>query len=446
MNPYQQMASTMSQAGIGSVGGKPMTSGAQRIQDMFRESRRDRNKKAKSLPDYAPPTVSSSEEMSQGIAKALDPLTAYGSRSSDPRVFLEDPILQETGGPRFSPITGQIYTSEPMSSAVDGLIDAHEYRHLALNELRNVMGQRNPAENIYKYGQPMMDAVNSALNFSGSSSQYLKEPILEERFVELFDPVALDEGPYGKSHLSSTQDAFNFLAMISEDAGASQLQSPELRNAVQDVFAGRMSMDDFLSLPQVQEVGEIIDENTSNFGQQYLEIINDPRQIMPVMQNLGTFLNRLPAPRAATGEIRPEFSNAERLLNYYKSQTGEGYSSQRNPYKSEEEKERVGQMLFNMKDRLGFEIGRHKVNPKQFEELMFPKATDNDLLKGIGSLNSRSMQVRETPLDIQGTIDFLNRKRFFEIKDSLSKRFEGSQLEYLLDKQAKELNIERPDK
>jgi len=292
----------------------------------------------------------------------------------------------------------------------------------------------------------MMDAVNSALNFSGSSSQYLKEPILEERFVELFDPVALDEGPYGKSHLSSTQDAFNFLAMISEDAGASQLQSPELRNAVQDVFAGRMSMDDFLSLPQVQEVGEIIDENTSNFGQQYLETINDPRQIMPVMQNLGTFLNRLPAPRAATGEIRPEFSNAERLLNYYKSQTGEGYSSQRNPYKSEEEKERVGQMLFNMKDRLGFEIGRHKVNPKQFEELMFPKATDNDLLKGIGSLNSRSMQVRETPLDIQGTIDFLNRKRFFEIKDSLSKRFEGSQLEYLLDKQAKELNIERPDK
>jgi hypothetical protein len=409
-----------------------------------------------SFPDYGPPSVSSglsAYEISEALGGgSLDPLTAYGRRDSDPRVFLDNDLLESTGGPRFLPITGQIYTSEPMSSAVGGLIDDHEYRHLALNELRNVMGQRNPAENIYKYGQPMMDAVNSVLNFSGSVNQYNKMPTLEEKFVELFDPPALDEGPYGGGHLSDPNDIFSRLAMVTEDAGSSQLQSPELRGGVQDVLAGRMSMDDFLSLPQVQEVGKIIDENTGNFRQQFLESINDPRQIMPVMQGLGTFLDRLSAPRAATGETRPEFSDAERLLNYYKSQTGEGYSSQRNPYKSEEEKARVGQMLFNMKDDLGFVLGRHEVNPNQFEEIMFPTNTNNNVSMGIGSFNplrnieQGSMQVRETPLDIQDTIDFLNRKKFLEIKDSLSKSFGGAQLEYLLDKQAKELNIERPDK
>lgn len=318
--------------------------------------------------------------------RALDPLTAYGRRGSDPRVFLEDTRLQETGGPRFFGKTGQIYTSKPMSSAVDGLIDDHEYRHLALNELRNVMGQRNPAENIYKYGQPMMDAVNSVLNFSGSVNQYNKMPAVEEKFVELFDPPALDEGPYGKGHLSDPADIFNKLAMITEDAGSSLLQSPELRGAIQDVLAGRMSMDDFLSLPLVQEIGKIIDENTGNFNQQFLESINDPRQIMTVMQGLGTFLDRLPAPRSATGETRPEFSDAELLLNYYKSKTGEGYSSQRNPYKSEEEKARVGQMLFNMKKRLGPVIGRYEVNPAQFEEIMFPRNKNKPVSRGIESL------------------------------------------------------------
>ncbi len=384
---------------------------------------------------------------------ALDPLTAYGRRGPDVRRFFDDSELQDTGGPRFLPITGQIYTSEPMSSAVGGLIDDHEYRHLALNELRNVMGKRNPAENIYKYGQPMMDAVSDILDFSGSRTQgkNLRDILREEKFVELFDPPALDEGPYGRDHLSTIdpRTVFEQLAMIDEDAGSVQLQSPELRGGIQDVLAGRMSMGDFFNLPQVQEVARIIDENPENFRPEFLKTINDPRQIMPVMQGLGTFLDRLPAPRAATGEIRPEFSDAERLLSYYKSQTGEGYSSMKN--KSPEERRRLSKILVDLQEGLGGVLGGSRLNPKQFEKFMFPTATNNNVSEGMGSVEQGAMQVRDIPLDIQAYIDDLSARapivEFNNLKGQMiAGGSRGANLEFALDNLARRLGIERPDK
>lgn len=116
-NANAQAAASMRSAGIGSVGGKPITSSAQKIQDMFKESRERRRDKAKSSGLGAPTTAKvEPEEDDRNLDQKIYDFFVGAGADMEPKE--EEPMymMDFYGGPMFAvpepaPVERQVLSS-----------------------------------------------------------------------------------------------------------------------------------------------------------------------------------------------------------------------------------------------------------------------------------------------------------------------------------------------
>jgi len=310
----------------------------------------------------------------------MDPITEYGRRAGDAVRYgrMEPQVIQRTG---------IIAMPEDLRSSPYGPgVEAHEYRHLGIMELRQLYND-NPAEFIYRFGRDAYDKVGALLDEAGGPFQNRGQisAAQEEKFVELFDPPFLDEyarptDPFSKAGI---------FGVITEKTKSSDLQSPELREGVLAALRGDITEEELAALPTVDRVSEYLRTEamksqqrpepteftygeTGRYGKMLpdLERVSDVRGIVSLMKELDPILKRLPSPRPVTGKVRPEQDDSEQLLRAYKDLFGTGYSSflDMDP---EDAKAEVTRLSAEGK-KLGSAISRDFINPMDFDRKMFP--------------------------------------------------------------------------
>lgn len=318
----------------------------------------------------------------QPFANGGEPLTEYGRRNENAVRYFD----RLTYGPEFVPEVGMIKMPEELRSGdVGKAIEDHEYRHLAIAELRNLYND-NPAELVNRFGREAYDKVGQVLELAGGYP-YERGPTqnaIEEKFVELFDPPIVDE--YARpTDPSSMAGAFG---IITEKSKSDELQSPELREGVMAALRGEITEEELQQIPQVEKVSEYLRTESMKsqqrppteytYGEEgragkllpFLEQVTDVREVVPLMKDLGAILDRLPGPRPTDGTVRPEQTDAEYLLKAYKRKFGKGYSSIKKM--SPEDRKAEVKRLFEIGAQLGAEIGKDFISPVEFERIIFP--------------------------------------------------------------------------